>query len=62
MICWLIGHRYDYEFGRREGDLLALVCTRCGRMHVLYEMKAAKLKPISPYGIGAECQSSSKQS
>jgi|HubBroStandDraft_4_1064222.scaffolds.fasta_scaffold05566_9 hypothetical protein len=37
LICWLIGHRYDYEMIK---PVLALVCTRCGSMRLLYETTA----------------------
>ena len=42
MICWLIGHRYDYDI--KKPELLALVCTRCGKMCVIREItyEAAK--------------------
>lgn len=36
LICWLIGHRYDYDI--KKPELLALVCTRCGDMRILQEI------------------------
>lgn len=37
LICWLIGHRYDYDI--KKPHLLALVCTRCGKMRILEETR-----------------------
>jgi hypothetical protein len=44
MICWILGHRYDYDI--KKPELLALVCTRCGAMRILHEVRveAAPLK------------------
>jgi hypothetical protein len=36
LICWLIGHRYDYEMIK---PVLALVCTRCADMRILCDTK-----------------------
>jgi hypothetical protein len=33
LICWLIGHRYDYDI--KKSDLFALVCTHCGKMRII---------------------------
>lgn len=37
LICWLIGHRYDYDI--RKPEWLALVCTRCGKIVTLRETR-----------------------
>jgi hypothetical protein len=37
LICWILGHRYDYDI--KKPELLALVCTRCGNMCILSEIK-----------------------
>jgi hypothetical protein len=37
MICWIIGHRYDYDI--KKPELMALVCTRCGSMRIICETK-----------------------
>jgi hypothetical protein len=44
LICWLLGHRYDYDI--KKPELLALVCTRCGAMRILHEVRyeSAKVK------------------
>jgi hypothetical protein len=39
LICWLLGHRYDYDVKKTE--LLALVCTRCGKMRIIQEIRLA---------------------
>lgn len=40
LICWLIGHRYDYEF--KYDCCRALVCTRCGRMRILSDVRVER--------------------
>ncbi len=43
-ICWLFGHRYDYDVKRP--DWHALICTRCGNARVVYQI-IAEAKPNS---------------
>lgn len=35
LICWILGHRFDYEFS--APGLLWLICTRCGQPRILRE-------------------------
>ena len=42
LICWLIGHRYDYEF--KKSDMHGLVCCRCGLIRVLEQIVVAPNK------------------
>jgi hypothetical protein len=44
LICWIIGHRYDYDI--KKPELLALVCTRCGKMRILYELRFEMTAPL----------------
>jgi hypothetical protein len=37
LICWLIGHRLDYDI--KKPELIMLACTRCGHVKVLYEVR-----------------------
>lgn len=47
LICWIIGHRYDYDIKKQE--LLALVCTRCGDMKILQETRIEVRPSPSPH-------------
>lgn len=40
LICWLLGHRFDYDIKKQEW--LALACTRCGAIRTLFEIKEVR--------------------
>jgi hypothetical protein len=47
LICWILGHRLEYEFREINRCVLGLVCTRCGYLRTLSEVELNP-KPWTP--------------
>jgi Flp pilus assembly pilin Flp len=55
LICWLIGHRYDYDI--RKPEWVALVCTRCGKIVTLEETRNETSSGVSVREVNQKGQS-----
>lgn len=44
LICWLLGHRYDFHI--KKPELLALACTRCGTMRILQDARVESARSV----------------
>lgn len=45
LICWLFGHRYEYEL-KRGRDEISLICVKCGKWRTLIEVQLAEPKTV----------------